>query len=207
MLSEAGCDVVFCPESQEMYSEEPLLSLDFGELASEMEGKFRPGHFSGVGLVVSKLFNIVSPDRAYFGQKDLQQFFVIQRLVKDLSFDVELRCEPIIREESGLAMSSRNMRLSDQGKVNAAHIYKQLKSSELLIRQGVRIDQVKSKLEMTLKEQMVELEYLELVDANSMKVIHDHSSASTIALCIAAFVEGVRLIDNIIITLADQAKR
>ena len=97
-LEAAGCDVVFAPSVAEMYPESPALRLNFGELETVMEGAFRPGHFNGVGIVVAKLFNIVQPDRAYFGQKDLQQVAVIRRLVRDLSFPVELiRC-PTVRE-------------------------------------------------------------------------------------------------------------
>ena len=107
-LEELGNNVVFTPAQEEMYPKLPALTLDFGSLANEMEGKYRKGHFNGVGIVVSKFFNIIQPDRAYFGQKDLQQFAVINRLVEDLSFGVQLRCMPILRESGGLALSSRN---------------------------------------------------------------------------------------------------
>ena len=113
LLEEAGCDVLFCPGNQEMYRDVSTLTMDFGGVDKILEGKFRPGHFSGVGLVVSKLFNIVAPDRAYFGQKDFQQFSVIARLVKELQFGLELRRIPTLRESDGLAMSSRNMRLNE----------------------------------------------------------------------------------------------
>jgi len=192
---------VFCPNTDEIYPEEPMLSLDFGSLATDMEGKFRQGHFSGVGLIVSKLFNIVNPDRAYFGQKDLQQFFIIQRLVIDLSFDIELRCETIVRESSGLAMSSRNMRLSDGGKVNASMIYKSMKRAGESIKQGTELVALKNDITQFLYDNGVSLEYVEIVDADTMKLVNDYSSSSKIALCIAAFVEDVRLIDNLIITL------
>ena len=111
-FEKVGCDVVFIPDDSEMYAEKPLLKFDFGHLDKVMEGKFRPGHFSGVALVVSKLFNIVQPDRAYFGQKDWQQFAVIRQLVSELKFNLELYSIPILREPDGLAMSSRNLRLS-----------------------------------------------------------------------------------------------
>ncbi|MEL7002070.1 MAG: pantoate--beta-alanine ligase [Bacteroidota bacterium] len=200
-LKASGCDAVFCPKAEEVYPDKPVLSLDFGSLATDMEGKFRPGHFSGVGLIVSKLFNIVNPDRAYFGQKDLQQFFIIQRLVIDLSFDIELRCEPIVRESSGLAMSSRNMRLSQSGKSDASMIYKSLRRAEDAIRREVKFAEIKKELSRFLDQNGVHLEYFELVDAERMAIINDYSSSSKLALCIAAFVEEVRLIDNLIISL------
>lgn len=205
-LKEVGCDAVFCPDSQQMYPEKPELSLDFGDLATDMEGKYRPGHFSGVGLVVSKLFNIVNPDRAYFGQKDLQQFFVIQRLVKDLSFDIELRCEPIVRQKNGLAMSSRNMRLSVQGKENASQIFNELQKAGKLIRKKVALNKIKEDMSEALKEYDIELEYFNAVDAGSMALISNYGSSKRIALCLAAFIEGVRLIDNIIVDLSDSSE-
>ena len=200
-LRAENCDVVFCPEVSEMYPEGSLLKLDFGHLADEMEGKFRPGHFSGVGLIVSKLFNIVGPDTAYFGQKDLQQFFVIQRMVNDLSYDIELKCHPIVREPSGLAMSSRNMRLTETGFDTAAMIYKSLKGAETSLQQGISFLEIRETIKNALSQADIELEYIEMVDVKTMKLIENHFEYNNVALCIAAFVEGVRLIDNIIITL------
>ena len=112
MLKEGGCDILFCPENAEMYGEQDTIHFDFGSCGNVLEGKFRPGHFSGVALVVSKLFNIVEPHKAYFGQKDYQQFMIVSQLVTSLKFKVKLVCMPIKREEDGLAMSSRNQRLT-----------------------------------------------------------------------------------------------
>src|SRR5688500_4628457 len=114
LLEEAGCNVLFSPENTEMYPERSTVTLDFGPLDKIMEGEFRPGHFSGVALVVSKLFNIVKPDHAYFGQKDWQQFAIIQKLTEELNFDVSLRSIATLRESDGLALSSRNLRLDSE---------------------------------------------------------------------------------------------
>ncbi|MFT7247810.1 MAG: pantoate--beta-alanine ligase, partial [Arcticibacterium sp.] len=122
LLKKADCDIIFAPSSDEMYNAVPKLKLDFGNLEHVMEGEFRPGHFNGVATVVSKLFHIVNPDRAYFGLKDLQQVAILNRLVKDLSFDLELISCPIIRERDGLAMSSRNTRLSPKARSLASQI-------------------------------------------------------------------------------------
>lgn len=128
MLRPVGCDVVFAPSAEEMYPSLPQLKMDFGTLETIMEGKFRPGHFNGVGIVVSKLFNIVKPDKAYFGLKDLQQVAVIRRMVQELSFDLEIIPCPTLRETDGLAMSSRNTRLSPEAralapqKIGRAHV-------------------------------------------------------------------------------------
>ncbi|MBA4057837.1 MAG: pantoate--beta-alanine ligase, partial [Marivirga sp.] len=119
MLEKVGCDAVFCPDDGEMYEEKSIITLDFGYLDKVMEGKFRPGHFSGVALVVSKLFNIIQPDAAYFGQKDWQQFAIIRRLVGELKFSLSLFSAPILREPNGLAMSSRNLRLTEKQRENA----------------------------------------------------------------------------------------
>ena len=116
LLKTENCDIVFTPIKDEFYKSNPLLTMDFGPITSILEGEFRPGHFSGVGIVISKLFNLIKPTKAYFGQKDLQQYYVIKQLITALNFPIKLVCCPIIREKSGLAMSSRNTRLSENGK-------------------------------------------------------------------------------------------
>lgn len=128
-LESAGCDVLFCPEVAAMYDSQSLLKFDFGHLDKVMEGEFRPGHFSGVALVVSKLFNIVEPDVAYFGQKDWQQFAIIQQLTRELKFNLTLQSIPTFRETDGLAMSSRNARLSPELRKKSSVIYRALKSA------------------------------------------------------------------------------
>lgn len=199
MLEEANCDIVFAPSAAEMYPSLPALKFDFGTLESVMEGKFRPGHFNGVGIVVSKLFNIVQPDKAYFGQKDLQQCAVINCLVKDLSFSLELVICPTQREKDGLAMSSRNRNLSDEQRVIAPEIYKSLMSAAELL----NTPQSSTVVKQFIKEYFeviedIDLEYFEISDFDTLLPIEELSKGKT-ALCIAAFMGKTRLIDNIII--------
>ncbi len=198
MLEEANCDIVFAPSAAEMYPSLPALKFDFGTLESVMEGKFRPGHFNGVGIVVSKLFNIVQPDKAYFGQKDLQQCAVINCLVKDLSFSLELVICPTQREKDGLAMSSRNRNLSEEQRVIAPEIYKSLMSAaELLNNQSSTVVKQFIKEYFEVIED-IDLEYFEISDFDTLLPIEELSKGKT-ALCIAAFMGKTRLIDNIII--------
>ena len=133
LLSKTSCDLVFIPSADEMYASTPLIKLDFGYLENIMEGKFRPGHFNGVGLVVAKLLGLTEPNGAFFGQKDIQQFRVISALVKDLDIPVKLHMAPIVREMSGLAMSSRNERLNDEQKSTASNLFKSLQIAATLI--------------------------------------------------------------------------
>jgi pantoate--beta-alanine ligase len=165
-----------------------------------LEGAMRPGHFSGVGIVLSRLFNLVQPDKAYFGAKDLQQVAVVKTLVRDLEFPVDIiRC-PTRREESGLAMSSRNQRLSEQGKEIASHLYKAL---ILAVETGPQTasEAVRKAMDYLSAFPGIELEYLEWVDADTMELYSSGKPLpKEIALCLAARVEGVRLIDNVIVS-------
>ncbi len=196
LLEALGCDILFCPEVEEIYKEKAVLNFDFGHLENVMEGAFRPKHFNGVALIVSKLFHIVDPDRAYFGQKDLQQFKVVNQLVQDLSFNIELKCVPIVREDDGLAMSSRNVRLSKEGRVKAASINKMLVKGEDLLKQGELFSDIKGTLLKDLQRKDIEVEYCELVEVNTLNKINTISSHQLSAICVAVVVEGVRLIDN-----------
>ncbi|MEA5403740.1 pantoate--beta-alanine ligase [Arcicella sp. DC2W] len=198
MLQGVNCDVVFAPSATEMYPSLPTLKFDFGTLENVMEGKFRPGHFNGVGIVVSKLFNIVQPNKAYFGQKDLQQCAVINCLVKDLSFSLDLVICPTQREKDGLAMSSRNRNLSEEQRVIAPEIYKSLTAAATLLK-----NQSSTAVKQFVKEYFdviedIELEYFEISDFETLLPIEELSVGKT-ALCIAAFMGKTRLIDNIII--------
>ncbi len=200
MLESVGCDVLFIPEVATMYPEKTTLQFHFGHLESVMEGKFRKGHFNGVALVVSKLFHIVQPHRAYFGQKDLQQFAIIRILVQDLMFPLELiRC-PIVRQANGLAMSSRNQRLNLQEQETASHLYKALLRAKAML-ESYSVKQIqKAVKEYLLNIKGITLEYFEIADANTLQIIEDlNSFQGDLALCIAAYVSGVRLIDNLIV--------
>jgi pantoate--beta-alanine ligase len=161
-----------------------------------MEGKFRPGHFSGVALVVSKLFNIVHPHRAYFGQKDFQQFKIIEQLVRELKFDLTLRCMPILRESDGLAMSSRNQRLSTEQRKNSIVLYESLILAKDLLLKGQSLSSVKDQIKIKCEEVDVRLEYMELADAKNLTLQENVTSQNV--LLIAGYVGEVRLIDNIL---------
>jgi len=202
-LKSACCDVVFIPEVSDMYPNQPLTKIDFGIIESVLEGAFRPGHFNGVGIVVSKLFNIVHPDRAYFGQKDLQQVQVVKQLVRDLSFQTEIVTCPTFRSKEGLALSSRNKRLSDKGLVNALVLYKTLKTCAKALQTTLKVDFAKEVATKILIEnkKFVTPEYLEIVRLSDLKEVTTVQEGDEVAICIAAFVEDIRLIDNLIIKI------
>jgi pantoate--beta-alanine ligase len=162
-----------------------------------MEGKFRPGHFSGVALVVSKLLNIVQPDRAYFGQKDWQQFAVIRQLVCELKFNLELYSIPILREPDGLAMSSRNLRLSQSQRSNAIVFYQALVMAKNALASGAGLETVKKAVvDMVNGKPEIKLEYFELADSRNLTILESVDKAALPILCIAGFAGEIRLIDN-----------
>jgi len=202
LLENMKCDAVFCPSDRTMYPQgkSSVLKLDFGHLDKVLEGRYRPGHFSGVGLVVGKLLNIVEPHRAYFGQKDLQQLAIIRRLVQDLSMSVEIVPVPIVREASGLALSSRNQRLSAEEKQTASQLYQALLVARRLYDSGVPVAEACQKAAQRLEQHPdIRLEYLEAVDPLSFRSVEESDQPQEVAFCIAAHVGEVRLIDNIIV--------
>lgn len=198
-LEEAGCDVVFVPSVQEMYPEPAVLKMDFGRLEQILEGAFRPGHFNGVGLVVSKLFHVVNPQRAYFGQKDIQQCAVINRLVNDLSFGIELVFCETVREADGLAMSSRNVRLSPEKRKAASFIYQSLLRGKELLLTGLSPAEAERIIAAGYKEHPdFDLEYYEIVAFSDLERIACYDASVKTAIVVAAHLDGVRLIDNLI---------
>jgi pantoate--beta-alanine ligase len=197
LLQKVECDVVFCPDNEEMYSEKSYLKFDFGHLDQVMEGKFRPGHFSGVALVVSKLFNIVQPDNAYFGQKDWQQFAIINQIVSELKFDLRLRFIPTLRESDGLAMSSRNQRLNGPQRQNATIFYRALMHARENFKAGNEVSFVKALVkEMVENKEGLSLEYFEVAESENLNVLEIVKGADKPIMCIAGYVDDVRLIDN-----------
>ncbi|MBD2705126.1 pantoate--beta-alanine ligase [Spirosoma sp. BT702] len=198
-LELAGCDVVFAPSVEEMYPQPPLLRIHFGELETVLEGAFRPGHFNGVGIVVSKLFNIIQPDRAYFGQKDLQQVAVIRRLVQDLSFQVELiRC-PTLREDDGLAMSSRNRNLTPDERQQAPALFQALTMARDLLLEGQDVVQAKAAVINFFTSRLeFRLEYVDVVNADTLHSAQEMLAPGQTAICLAAHLGKVRLIDNLV---------
>jgi pantoate--beta-alanine ligase len=201
MLRDKGCQVVFTPSDQIMYLGNQMVKLDFGHLNTVMEGQFRQGHFSGVGLVVAKLFNMVKPDRAYFGQKDIQQYIIIRQLVRELAFDVTLVCHPIVREPSGLAMSSRNQRLTSDQRQEAAALFKALSLAASALKEGKIWSEAKA---LALRElsayEGIRLEYLEMADGETLNILTEWNQNQEAVLCIAAYIGEVRLIDNVILS-------
>jgi pantoate--beta-alanine ligase len=197
--------ILFLPTEADIYPELPTLRFDFGLLERVMEGAFRPGHFNGVGIVVAKLFHAVQPSRAYFGQKDLQQCRIVQQMVKDLGFDLELIVCPTSREADGLAMSSRNQRLSPEQRSKAVAIPQALEmAKDLLIQQKQPIEEVKIAVTNFLKNTIVRLEYFEIVHSFTLQTLQETDAQKAIALCIAGFVGEVRLIDNIVLEISGQ---
>jgi pantoate--beta-alanine ligase len=197
LLTQARCDAVFAPDASEMYQTPTHVRMDFGILESIMEGSYRPGHFNGVGMVVAKLFNIVSPDRAYFGKKDIQQLTVIMSLVRDLAFNVEIVPVETVREPSGLAMSSRNRLLSDEERKIALNLYNSLLLAKEKLLEGLTPSEVKTNTNRHFETiEGIKLEYFEIVDSATLQNIESINSVSEVSLCIAAHVGKVRLIDN-----------
>ncbi len=197
-LSEAGVNFIFAPTVEEIYPEPDTRQFDFGQLDKVMEGKFRPGHFNGVAQVVSRLFSIVKPDKAYFGEKDFQQLAIIQLMERQLNLGVEIVPMPIVREKSGLALSSRNERLNDKQKKVAVNISSILFDSRKW-KDTLSVNETIEKVVRDINSfEELNIEYFEIVDGNTLQPIK-HWSDSTFAVgCIAVFCGEVRLIDNII---------
>ncbi len=197
-LQSEEVDYVFLPEMEEIYPEHAQLTLDFGRLQRVLEGAFRPGHFNGVGIVVSKLLNIIRSTDVFFGQKDLQQVAIIRRLIIDFSFNLTLHLVPTRRESDGLAMSSRNLRLSHGEREQSLILIQSLqKAKEELISGSNWLDvqnQITREFENT---PLAKLEYFELVHPESFEVFGDFDPNQKSSICVAAYIGEVRLIDNL----------
>ncbi len=198
LLEGAGCMLVFAPEPNEVYDETELntqFDFDFGGLDKVMEGKFRPGHFNGVVQIVEKLFRLVQPDKAYFGEKDFQQLSIIHRMVDILKFDVKIIDCPIVREESGLAMSSRNERLTAEQRKKAVEISKVLFESRTFAAE-MKPESLKAfVIEKINQVDVLEVEYFEIVDTTTLQTVNNWQTPTV--GCIAVYCGEVRLIDNI----------
>ena len=198
MLKNAGCDVVFFPAVEEIYPEKDKRVFDFGHLDTVMEGAKRPGHFNGVGQVVSKLFDIVAPHKAFFGMKDFQQIAVIKEMVRQLNYPVEIVPCPIVREENGLAMSSRNNLLEPEYKKNAPHIYSTLKKARNLAAE-MDVNNLKKWIADTIDSNpFLNTEYVEIVDDTTLEVVKEWSDTGNKIACVAVYAGKIRLIDNIV---------
>jgi pantoate--beta-alanine ligase len=197
MLRNAGCDILFAPDEKEIYPQKDERIFEFGTLDKVMEGRFRPGHFNGVAQVVSRLFDIVNPDRAFFGQKDFQQVSIIKNMVQQLNLTTEIVVAPIVREPDGLAMSSRNMLLNSAQRSEAAIISQALfhakeqagmMSITEIIDRAIR--EINSSPELWV-------EYLDIVDARTLQSVTGWDEAAEIFACVAVHAGKIRLIDNI----------
>ncbi|MCF8219531.1 MAG: pantoate--beta-alanine ligase [Bacteroidales bacterium] len=199
-MQAEGCDYVFAPSTEEMYPEPVTDQYDFGNLERVMEGKFRPGHFNGVAIVVRKLFEIIQPDKAYFGKKDFQQLQIIRRLVDMISLDIDIVSVPISREPDGLARSSRNSRLTPEERKIAPNIYKIITAAKDNINQFQTPAEMKSwGLNELNKISRLQPEYFEIVDMDTLEPIEQWSDTNRCILCLAVFLGQVRLIDNIVL--------
>lgn len=197
LCQEAGADIIFNPEAEEMYVN-PLTFVDMREITKVLCGKTRPIHFSGVCTVVSKLFNIVTPDRAYFGQKDAQQLCVIRKMVEDLNFDIEIVGCPIVRESDGLAKSSRNTYLNADERAAALCLSRSLNFAKAMIEMGETdcrkiVDRARDEIN---KEPLAKIDYVEIVDLNTLKPIENVKKP--ILMAMAVYIGKTRLIDNFI---------
>ena len=197
LLEACGDTLVFAPSVEEIYPEPDTRTFSYPPLDTVMEGKFRPGHFNGVCQIVSKLFLIVEPTRAYFGEKDFQQLAIIREMVRKYPFNLEIVGCPIVREEDGLALSSRNTRLSAEQRVQALQISKTLFES-VRYAQNHTLAETCQMVETAIADaEGLRMEYFEIVDGNTLQQVTDWSESSYIVGCITVFCGEVRLIDNI----------
>ena len=200
LLQTVGCDVVFAPEADDIYSKsetDSRFEFDFEGLDKVMEGKFRPGHFNGVVQIVSKLFDLVRPNRAYFGEKDFQQLAIIRLMTRRYNLPIEIVPCPIVREDSGLALSSRNSLLKDNEKQVASHIYAVLNESRQFVPQ-TEVEELKQCVIAAIEQKPeLKVEYFDIVDGHTLKSIGKWDECDYVVGCITVFCGDVRLIDNI----------
>lgn len=197
-LESIGCDVLFNPEASEMYADNEIWNYEVGDLDTKLEGELRPGHYKGVTQIVYKLFDIIKPDIAFFGQKDYQQFLVISKMVKDFDLNIKLQLCEIVREPDGLAMSSRNVRLNEEERHASIILHKAL----LYIEQNylnLSLVELKNNAEKFFDgNALLKLEYIRICDKTTLNELNKKQAGGAIVL-VACYVGKVRLIDNIII--------
>lgn len=203
MLDSAGCTYLFEPSIQEMYPTPDTRLFNFGTLSSVMEGAHRPGHFNGVAQIVSRLFSLVKPDTAYFGEKDFQQLAIIRELVRQQAFPLSIVACPIVREADGLAMSSRNKRLNAEEREKAPHIADILSKSCIFAAENSVSDTVQFVCERLGQYPLFRLDYFDIVDGRTLQAVNEWSDSDYIVGCVAVYCGPVRLIDNIVYQHAD----
>lgn len=197
LLRQAGADIVFMPSVETIYPEPDRRTFDFGHLDKVMEGATRPGHFNGVAQVVSRLLDMVNPDKAYFGEKDFQQIAIIKALVKELDIKSEIVECPIIREADGLAMSSRNLLLSPQHRMAAPGIHAAMKEYADKENKGSVKETEKAVISLIEKSPLLKVIYFKLVDEDTLLEVSDWKDAKHVRGCIAVQTGNIRLIDNL----------
>ncbi len=199
LASQEGVDIIFYPENEDIYPPSFSTYVNVEGLTENLCGKFRPGHFRGVTTIVAKLFNMVQPDIAYFGQKDAQQALVIRRMVMDLNMPLEVKILPTVREKDGLAMSSRNTYLSVRERSVAPLIYKSLLAAEKAIKEGERDKKaiITAMLLLLRSEEIIKIEYLEIVDTGSLTPVN--TLAGEVLIALAVKIGKTRLIDNVLV--------
>lgn len=195
LLADVGCDIIFAPSVEQMYGSQPrLTNISVGQITDDLCGKSRPGHFDGVAVVVTKLFNIVRPDYAFFGQKDYQQLAVIRQFVQDLNIPLEVIGVPIVRAEDGLALSSRNGYLSAEQREIAPTIYRLLKQAEQSLQEGKALSEVLANISAQLTQAGFVVDYVEARQPNLQPV---EQFDRNLVLFVAAKLGSTRLIDNL----------
>ena len=196
LLEDAGCDILYMPTVDDVYPKNDTKHFNFGYLDTILEGALRPGHFNGVGQVVSIFLEVIQPHKAFFGSKDYQQVMVVKDLVKQLKLDVEIIACPILREMDGLAMSSRNTRLNEQERIIASLIPKMMQQANVIVKQR-GIEEAKLFItQMVSTVSIMNLDYFEVCDANTLMPLSTFNTNNKTVSLIAVFVGKVRLIDN-----------
>jgi pantoate--beta-alanine ligase len=194
----AGCDILFCPDKGSLYKKDFSTYVEVQGLSEGMCGASRPGHFKGVATICIKLFNIVMPDTAYFGQKDYQQALIIKKMAEDLNMNLDIKVLPVVREPSGIAMSSRNARLNFQQKQKAGLIYQSLISAKKMVYSGERnANRIMRHMRKILSVPGISIDYVSITDSASLKALQKINKQALIAVAIK--IGGTRLIDNILV--------
>jgi pantoate--beta-alanine ligase len=202
LAQEAGCDILFVPDTAEIYNERASTFVVVEGISAVLEGRFRPTHFQGVTTIVCKLFNIVHADKAFFGQKDAQQCVVVKKMVKELNIPVEIEIVPTVREMDGLAKSSRNIYLSPEERLSAPVLFQSLRFAGDLVTQGeTDAEKITSQMkQMIMLKNPSAIDYGEIVDADSLEPVKTILPGKTILVVLAVRFGTTRLIDNIILT-------
>ncbi len=203
-IESVGTDILFLPDAASLYRNgtQNLEQYDIGYLETVLEGKFRPGHFQGVCQVMSRLLKIIRPHKLFMGQKDYQQSLVVEQLLKTMKSDTAMVISPTLREPNGLAMSSRNMRLSDTERKNGGTIYKTL----LFLKQNLRpgeLNTLRDHAKSQLSQSGFKIDYVEIADANTLQLVDSWNGSQKLVALVAVFIRDVRLIDNMIVSGAD----